>query len=153
MTWFFENFLSTSPILLNKYLEFFKKSCHGNLRIRMFPVVHKYLMIRNFPVVRKVGHGNLRIRKWGRWIWPKSYYTYLYIKYEIFEKIHSGGSKLKLASYFSFQLYFAFLTPQWHMTFKKGSFLVVVLETEALGKYEKSSFNVFLVPQLLRLPM
>ena len=72
LTWFFENFLSASPILFNKYSEIFKKSCHGNLRIHKFPVIRKYLRIRNFPVVHKVGHGNLRIRKWGRRIRPKS---------------------------------------------------------------------------------
>ena len=47
-----------------------KKSSHGNLRIRKFPVVRKYLRICNFLVVRKkiygsvseageLGHGNL----------------------------------------------------------------------------------------------
>ena len=30
-----------------------KKSSHGNLRIHKFPVVRKYLWIRNFPVVHK----------------------------------------------------------------------------------------------------
>ena len=43
--------------------KFFKISSHGNLWIHMFPVVGKYLRIRNFPVVHNVGHGNLRIRK------------------------------------------------------------------------------------------
>ena len=31
-----------------------KKSSHGNLWIYKFPVIRKYLRIRNFPVVRKV---------------------------------------------------------------------------------------------------
>ena len=43
--------------------KFFKKSSHGNLWIHKFPVVGKYLRIRNFPVVHKVGHENLRIHK------------------------------------------------------------------------------------------
>ena len=59
MTPFFENFLSASRILLNKYLEIFKKSCHGNLWIRKFPVIRKYLQIRNFPVVRKKIYGSV----------------------------------------------------------------------------------------------
>ena len=41
-----------------------------HLRIRKFPVIWKYLQIRNSPVIRKFGHGNLRIHKWGRWIRP-----------------------------------------------------------------------------------
>ena len=34
----------------------FNKLSHGKLWICMFPVVRKYLRIRNFPVVRKVIH-------------------------------------------------------------------------------------------------
>ena len=36
-----------------------KKSSHGNLRIRKFPFVRKYLRIRNFPVVRKKIYGSV----------------------------------------------------------------------------------------------
>ena len=36
-----------------------KKSSHGNLRIRKFPVVRKYLRIHNFPVVRKKSYGSV----------------------------------------------------------------------------------------------
>ena len=42
-----------------KHLENFQKSSHGNLRIRKFPFIRKYLRIRNFPVVRKKSYGSV----------------------------------------------------------------------------------------------